>query len=185
MKIKADAGIANVNLEIKKREERMKLLPLSGNSGEKIYLVMTEELLNKVQNIQTVYKKVSNTVKGCEYASKAGRMYRDGMVLIGSESRVIHVPAKPEDLSDMMEQLFSFLKNTDLDVILKAFVLHFYFIYLHPFCDGNGRTARVWTASYLYHHGYEKQGQKYLDITPFVSYMLEMFEKRSGDISLQ
>lgn len=277
LKIKADAGLDNAAQEIKTREESMKLLPLSGISGEKIYLVMTEELLNKVQNIQTVYKKVSksnkvqdillldayhsatiegarttvekvkntfskpktkddkmviNTVKGCEYAyrnlidessirtlweivvdgvcenaSKAGRLYRDGMVFIGSESRVIHVPAKPENLSDMMEQLFSFLKNTDFDVILKAFVLHFYFVYLHPFCDGNGRTARIWTASYLYHHGYEKilylplsrtinenlsgyygnladsewkyekQGKKYLDITPFVSYMLEMFEK--------
>ena len=63
LKIKADAGIANANLEIKKREESMKLLPLSGISGEKIYLVMTEELLDKVQNIQTVYKKVSKRNK--------------------------------------------------------------------------------------------------------------------------
>lgn len=277
LRIKADVGIENAAREIKKREESMKLLPLSGISEEKIYLVTTEELLNKVKNIQAVYKKVSksnkvqdiilldayhsatiegarttvehvkntfsapktkddkmviNTVKGCEYAyrnmideasirtlwemvvdgvceneAKAGVLYRDGMVFIGSESRIIHVPAKPEQLSVMMKQLFSFLDNTDLDVILKAFVLHFYFVYLHPFCDGNGRTARIWTASYLYHHGYEKiqylplsrtinenlsgyygnladaeyryekQGQKYLDITPFVSYMLEIFEK--------
>lgn len=277
LKIKADAGIENADLEIKKREESRRQLPLEGISGEKIYLMMTEELMKKVQNIKLVYKKVSkrnkvrdiilldayhsatiegarttvenvrntfstpktkddkmvvNTVKGCNFAyrnvideasirtlweiivdevceneSKAGVLYRNGMVYIGSESRIIHVPAKPENLSDMMKQLFSFLENTDLDVILKAFVLHFYFVYLHPFCDGNGRTARVWTASYLYHHGYEKilylplsrtinenlsgyygnltdsewkyekQGQKYLDITPFVSYMLEIFEK--------
>lgn len=277
LKIKADAGIETAVWEIKKREQDMKILPLSGISGEKICLMMTEELMNTVQNLQMIYKKVSkknkvkdiilldayhsatiegarttvenvrntfskpktkddkmviNTVKGCNYAyqnlideasirtlweivvenvceneSKAGTMYRDGMVFIGNESRIIHVPAKPENLPDMMKKLFWFLENEDMDVILKAFVLHFYFVYLHPFCDGNGRTARIWTASYLYHNGYEKmmylplsrtinenlsgyygnltdsewkyekQGQKYLEITPFIFYMLEIFEK--------
>lgn len=277
LNIKADAGIEDAKQEIKKREQEMKLLPLSGISKEKIFLVATEELMNKVQNIQLIYKKVSkrnkakdiilldayhsatiegarttvesvknsfskpktkddkmviNTVKGCDYAyrnfidetsiralweivvndvcenvSKSGTLYRDGTVFIGSESKIIYVPAQPEQLPDMMSQLFSFLKNDELDVILKAFVMHFYFVYLHPFCDGNGRTARIWTASYLYHNGYEKMmylplsrtinenlsgyygnladsewkyeqnGQVYLDITPFVFYMLEMLGK--------
>ncbi len=177
-------------------------------------------------------KMVVNTVKGCDYAyqnqinernirnlweifiagvceneSKAGTLYRDGMVFIGSESKIVHVPAKPEHLEKMMDQLFCFLREDKLNRILKAFILHFYFVYIHPFCDGNGRTARVLTSSYLYHQGYKKmiylplsrtinenlsgyygsladsewkyeeQGQVYLDITPFVAYMLEMFEK--------
>ena len=177
-------------------------------------------------------KMVVNTVKACDYAyqtmisesnirelwniivedvceneSKAGTLYRDGMVYIGSESEIIHVPAAVEQIEQMMNQLFQLARESALDSLIKAFILHFYFVYIHPFCDGNGRTARVMTSSYLYHQGYDKMmhlplsrtvnenlsgyygslkdseweyeenGVRYLDITPFVSYMLEMFEK--------
>lgn len=157
------------------------------------------------QNIRTLWEIVVDGV--CENESKAGTLYRDGMVFIGSNTKIIHVPAEPEQIEELMNQLFWFLESVELEEILKAFVLHFYFVYVHPFCDGNGRTARILTSSYLYHHGYEKmmylplsrtinenlfgyyssitdsewryeeRGKPYLDITPFVSYMLEMFEK--------
>lgn len=157
------------------------------------------------KNIRTLWEIVVDGV--CENESKAGTIYRDGMVYIGSNTKIIHIPAEPEKIGELMKQLFSFSESVDLEEILKAFVLHFYFVYVHPFCDGNGRTARILTSSYLYHHGYEKmmylplsrtvnenlsgyyssitdsewryeeQGKSYLDITPFVSYMLEMFEK--------
>lgn len=157
------------------------------------------------RNIRTLWEIVVAGV--CENESKAGLFYRDGTVFIRSETKIIHVPAKSGQIEDLMNQLFLFLENSELEEILKAFVLHFYFVYVHPFCDGNGRTARILTSSYLYHQGYEKmlylplsrtinenlsgyyvslteaewkykeQGQTYLDITPFVSYMLEMFEK--------
>lgn len=157
------------------------------------------------KNIRTLWEIVVDGV--CENESKAGTIYRDGMVYIGSNTRIVHVPAEPEKIGELMKQLFLFSESVELEEILKAFVLHFYFVYVHPFCDGNGRTARILTSSYLYHHGYEKmmylplsrtvnenlsgyyssitdsewryeeQGKSYLDITPFVSYMLEMFEK--------
>lgn len=157
------------------------------------------------QNVRTLWEIVVDGV--CENELKAGKLYRDGMVYIGSETKIVHVPAAPEQIEEMMNQLFLFLKNVKLDEILKAFVLHFYFVYVHPFCDGNGRMSRILTSSYLYHQGYEKmmylplsrtinenlsgyyasiadsewkyedQGLVYLDITPFVSYMLDVFEK--------
>jgi len=157
------------------------------------------------KNIRTLWEIVVDGV--CENEAKAGKFYRDGMVYIGSESKVIHVPADFQKIEGLMSQLFLFLKESTLDEILKAFVMHFYFVYVHPFCDGNGRTARILTSSYLYHKGYEKmmylplsktinenlsgyygsikdsewkydeQIPDYLDITPFVAYMLEMLEK--------
>ena len=39
---------------------------------------------------------------------------------------------------------------------MHSFAAHFYFVYLHPFCDGNGRCARILNASQLYHGGYQK-----------------------------
>lgn len=63
LKIKADAGIETAVWEIKKREQDRKILPLPGISGEKICLMMTEELMNTVQNLQMIYKKVSKKIK--------------------------------------------------------------------------------------------------------------------------
>lgn len=157
------------------------------------------------QNIRTLWEIIVSGV--CENESKAGALYRDGMVFIGSNTRIIHTPAEPGKIEELINQLFLFLENSEMEELLNAFILHFYFVYVHPFCDGNGRTARILTSSYLCHHGYEKvmylpisrtinenlsgyyssitdsewryveQGKAYLDITPFVSYMLEIFEK--------
>ena len=87
-------------------------------------------------------------------------------------------------------------------------------VYLHPFCDGNGRTARILNASQLYHAGYRKMKSlplssavdnqlsgyyssladsetvvggtqdKWLDISPFVSFMMDAFEHCLIDAAL-
>lgn len=108
----------------------------------------------------------------CENVSKSGTLYRDEMVFIGSESKIIHVPAQPEQLPDMMSQLFSFLKNDELDVILKVFVM-----YLPLSRTINENLSGYYGNLADSEWKYEQNGQIYLDITPFVFYMLEMLEK--------
>ncbi|MCR5625198.1 MAG: Fic family protein [Lachnospiraceae bacterium] len=124
---------------------------------------------------------VANTFKGCMYAyehkidgnnirelwdiivenvfdneKSAGTFYRNGMVYVGNANQVIHTPAKVSDIQKMMDSLFAFVNDTKLDPLIKSFVFHFYFIYVHPFCDGNGRTARTINSSQLYFDGFEK-----------------------------
>lgn len=110
-----------------------------------------------------------------------------------------------------MNTAFDFMENNDLDDIIKTFVFHFYFVYIHPFCDGNGRIARIINNSRLYFFGLKKmkflpisssidanrngyykaitecekivsenkvsKEEKWLDISPFISYMLDVFEQ--------
>lgn len=128
------------------------------------------------------------------------------MVYVGSRTDIIYVPAEPKTIKEMMHCLFEYEKNKTQNIWIRAAILHFYFVYVHPFCDGNGRTARILTQSYLYHmemsmivylpisriinlnlKGYysnlkeaEKMysnGKKWIDITPFVDYMLDVFEQ--------
>ncbi len=42
------------------------------------------------------------------------------------------------------------LKNKKIDYIQKAFHIHYHFVRIHPFSDGNGRSARTWSNAYLY-----------------------------------
>lgn len=156
-------------------------------------------------NIRTLWDIVVEDV--CENENAAGERYRSDMVVIGSDTETIHTPAQVEQIEPMMDSLFDFLEKSDLDILLRSFVFHFYFVYIHPFCDGNGRMARILNSSQLYHAGFSKMpslplsrfinqklsgyyqglkeservytvkktGEKWLDITPFVSYMLEVF----------
>ena len=68
--------------------------------------------------------------------------YRDSDVRIsGSE----HIPPKPADVSKLLEELFAVFyseKKTAHPIELAA-LLHNRFVNIHPFTDGNGRTARL------------------------------------------
>lgn len=91
----------------------------------------------------------------CENAGVIGTKYRNGEVYISSLERVVHVPAPYTEIDFYMSSLFEFMNHTDLDVIYKSILSHFYFAYIHPFCDGNGRTARILQNYCLYRGGYE------------------------------
>ena len=71
-------------------------------------------------------------------ATKDG--YRKSMVYIGSLVRVVHTPAPVGMIPELMNNFYRYsLENKILDSIVK----HFYFVYVHPYIDGNGRTARA------------------------------------------
>lgn len=68
--------------------------------------------------------------------------YRDNEVRIaGSE----HTPPKAADVPKLLEYLFSefYLEKKTLHPIELATLLHNRFVNIHPFTDGNGRTARL------------------------------------------
>lgn len=54
--------------------------------------------------------------------------------------------APPENMvSELMNQLFDWLKNdNETPILIKSCVFHYEFLFIHPFGDGNGRTARLW-----------------------------------------
>lgn len=54
--------------------------------------------------------------------------------------------APPENMvPSLMSNLFEWLKNdTETPLLIKSCVFHYEFVFIHPFSDGNGRTARLW-----------------------------------------
>ncbi len=91
----------------------------------------------------------------CENTGVIGKKYRNGEVYISSLERIVHTPAPYTEIDFYMSSLFEFMNHADLDAIYKSILSHFYFVYIHPFCDGNGRTARILQNYCLYQGGYE------------------------------
>lgn len=64
--------------------------------------------------------------------------YRTGQVYIrGSQ----HIPLNPKAVRDAMPVLFDLLKNEPHPAV-RAVLGHFFFVFIHPYMDGNGRMGR-------------------------------------------
>ncbi len=85
----------------------------------------------------------------------------DIQVVDSATQKFLHTPPNADELEDRLQVLCDFSNKeisseTDevfLHPVLKAIILHFMLAYDHPFCDGNGRTARA-----LFYWAMAKQG---------------------------
>ena len=107
---------------------------------------------NKLPITEYRVKQIHNLVlKGIDRRN-AG-VYRRVPVRIGGSS---HVPPEPFELPKLMEELFAFY-NAEKDrmhPVLLAAEMHERLVTIHPFIDGNGRTARLLMNLILLRHGY-------------------------------
>ena len=81
--------------------------------------------------------------------------YRTGGVVVTGREEVVYTPPTADKVPMMMKSLISFIRDSELHPILKACIAHFYFVYVHPFGDGNGRTARALSYLMLLQAGYD------------------------------
>lgn len=105
------------------------------------------------QSLRELWETVVEGV--CENERVRGEGYRAGDVSISSYERIVHTPAPYAEIDLYMPGLFRFMERCDMDGVWKAVLTHFYFVYIHPYCDGNGRLARILQNYCLFHGGYE------------------------------
>ncbi|MDY3297335.1 MAG: Fic family protein [Selenomonas sp.] len=79
-----------------------------------------------------------------------GEIFRSGSVDIRSASqKVLHRGVYPEkNIVETMDQALAFLQDGTMPMLIRTVLFHYFFGYIHPFYDGNGRMARF-IMSYL------------------------------------
>ncbi len=77
--------------------------------------------------------------------------------VVNSRTReVVYTPPGPLDVPHLMGEFVEWLnKADDVSPILVAGIAQFQFVHIHPFIDGNGRTARLLSTLILYKTGYD------------------------------
>ncbi len=79
----------------------------------------------------------------------AGRLRPPGQEVVVDDAygTVFHVPPPAVELPGRLEALCRFANGETPKVfiypVVRAIALHFWLVYDHPFCDGNGLTARA------------------------------------------
>ena len=80
-----------------------------------------------------------------------GKYFRkDTVKVINGLGNTIHIGINGEEaIEKNMEDLIQFMNKKDIPFLVKASISHFFFEYIHPFYDGNGRFGRYLLSLYL------------------------------------
>lgn len=116
--------------------------------------------------------------------------YRRGQVYI---RRSMHVPSNPDAVRDLMPA-FCDLLSDETEAAVRVVLGHFFFVYIHPYMDGNGRMGRFLMNVMLAAGGYPwvivpvEQRSKYMaaleeasvrqNIMPFSKFLADLVTDR-------
>lgn len=109
---------------------------------------LTQEYLTELQRniISNIYAEAYAFRREQNWLQQGGRM---------RSSNITYLPPPPEQVEPLMNALMDFANNTvNIDPFIKAFVVSFGFVFIHPFMDGNGRLSR-----FLVHHSLCRSGK--------------------------
>jgi Fic family protein len=137
-------------LEVKNYKKALDWLRERGSEGGKILKA----------DILTLHRLVTT---GLLPKMKAGH-WREGKVYIVSRrqgrEQVVYTGPEASKVGALVTDLLEFLETRALQLhpVLAAALLHFEFVTIHPFSDGNGRVARLLTMLYLVGRNYDFRG---------------------------
>ena len=77
---------------------------------------------------------------------ESGEFRKGNEGVFDENGNCIHVCPPPEQVDGLMNQLFKWMNDNNGTVhpLILSSVFHYEFVFIHPFKDGNGRTARLW-----------------------------------------
>ena len=105
--------------------------------------------------IREIHRKLVEDVRG--NSAEPGN-YRNGQNYVANSKtkEIIYTPPAPYDVPLLMNEMVNWLQNERLiPPILVAGIAQFQLVHIHPFLDGNGRTARLLSTLCLYRYGYD------------------------------
>jgi len=110
---------------------------------------MTEAL------IREIHKRLVKDVRG---GSATPGQYRLGQnLIVNSVTReTVYTPPPAHEVEPLMAELVQWLNaDTRINTVLVSGIAQFQLVHIHPFIDGNGRTARLLATLVMYRGNYD------------------------------
>ena len=183
----------------------------------KVVIGLKEEI-QEVKNAYNAYKMVRNVnpysiedlkkVHGIMtylVNEESGEFRKGNEGVFDENGNCVHVCPSPNMVNELMNKLFYWMYSNKDNVhpLILSSVFHYEYVFIHPFSDGNGRTARLWQNVILSNWEeifeylpIESQIKKYQedyyavishcnregDSTKFIEFMLRMIDDTLKDI---
>ena len=116
-----------------------------------------------------------------ENPADAGRFRTNDEVVVenGITHEIVHRPPSHTEIPSFMNDLCTFFNEKQSQVfihpIIRGIIIHFMIAYMHPFVDGNGRTARALFYWYMLKQKYWLM--EYLSVSKVIAKSKKSYEK--------
>lgn len=118
---------------------------------DKYFKLISNEIipLNNCEDIRTIYDALVLPEIEKENLPDGILFRKEPVQVVSATQKEKHRGIMPEaKIIESLDLCLDFLKNDDIDSLIKISAFHYLFGYIHPFYDGNGRTSRF-ISSYL------------------------------------
>lgn len=118
---------------------------------DKYFKLISNEIipLNNCKDIRTIYDALVLPEIEKENLPDGILFRKEPVQVVSATQKEKHRGIMPESkIIESLDLCLDFLKNDDIDSLIKISAFHYLFGYIHPFYDGNGRTSRF-ISSYL------------------------------------
>ena len=125
------------------------------------YVKATEFAINRLKELPLCNRLICEAhavlMRGVRGQEKTPGEFRRSQNWIGGHGSTIktarYIPPSPEDMVDAMSSLEFFMNSReyfdDIDILIRAALIHYQFETIHPFLDGNGRIGRLLVTLFL------------------------------------
>jgi len=165
-------------IQLEKKPKNKSELMIMNNYITMKHIVQNKDKDLTPENILYVHKLISSGTLETREEEGSFRESDDVHVVDYSKGEIVHTPPLREDLDQLLEELCVFF-NSDSDnfihPIIKGCIVHFMIGWIHPFTDGNGRTARALFYWYMLKKGYWLT--EYLSISRIIQDTKNQYEK--------
>ena len=109
-----------------------------------LHKIITDRLLDKTRN---------------------GKLRKNPVYIENQNHEILYTAVEPKRVEEELNALIEWIESSRFSIhpIIIAAIIHFRLASIHPFSDGNGRTARALTSLYLALNQYDCDGSLVLD----------------------
>lgn len=150
------------------------------------YIIHNHEI--NEESLHELYKILSYGLLEEYDLKNMGKLYREAPVYIFQNGRmetILQEGLNYNDIEKYITMYFDFIDNyscdSDVDQYIKSQIMHFYFVFIHPYFDVNGRTSRTMSMWYLL----EKKVYPYIIFNRGISFKGAKYDNRIKEAKLK
>ncbi len=184
----SSSQMEGANTTRKRAKEMLRKEQKPNNKSEQMivnnYLTIKHIVANKndeltPESLLYLHQLVSNKTLDKKEDEGAFRSSNDIYIVNHVNSEVVHTPPDHQKIERFIKDLCFFFNNVDendfVHPLIKGIIIHFMIGWIHPFTDGNGRTARALFYWYLLKKGYWLT--EYMSVSKIIQTSKAQYEK--------
>lgn len=145
-------GVHSTKREIYESMSQKKATRHSGIINKYAQIITNNiEIIDSPEQIRKIYDAIfSDDILKNPDNQLDGELFRKDKINISNGVNNIHTGDPTEKIiTEHINDLIKFMNEKNIPSLIKAAIVHYYFEYIHPFYDGNGRFGRFILSAYI------------------------------------